>query len=405
MSPARKVARVVIGANFGDEGKGLFTDYLTERKNYEKHLVIRYNGGAQAGHTVVTPEGQRHVFGHFGSGTFNGATTFLSEFFIVNPLLFKKEWERLERLGVTPRVLVDPRAALTTHYDMILNVALEEARGNKRHGSCGVGINETVRRCTNRSYQTTVADMLNEGKLFDRLDAIRHEWLHARAAEMRYPDALRSHEKDISSSANVEQWFHAVEFFLSHVGFQTPEAFIEDWTLTFEGAQGLLLDQKSQFYPNVTPSNTGILNVLAICDQMGVEDLDVHYMTRCYLTRHGAGLLPFECPTKPYKGIEDLTNVKHAFQGELRYAPINIDLLNGAIQAQRYVPSDRFKMETSLVVTCLDQLDDEPHMQWVEGNEVRVGSVLHFFDRLDFRTGQRVKYVSHGPTRKDIQRR
>lgn len=80
-------ADVVIGSAFGDEGKGLITDVLAA-KNAGETLVVRFNGGAQAGHTVTTPEGQRHVFSHIGSGTFTGSATFLSRFFVVNPILF-----------------------------------------------------------------------------------------------------------------------------------------------------------------------------------------------------------------------------------------------------------------------------------------------------------------------------
>ena len=65
-------AYAVIGANYGDEGKGLITDYLC--RQVENPLVIRFNGGAQAGHTVTTPEGIRHIFSHFGSGTLAGAS-------------------------------------------------------------------------------------------------------------------------------------------------------------------------------------------------------------------------------------------------------------------------------------------------------------------------------------------
>src|SRR4051812_30640034 len=83
----------VIGANYGDEGKGLVTDYLAEEG--EGAVVVRFNGGAQAGHTVVTPEGKRHVFHHFGSGTFRKARTHLSRFFISNPALFRPEFEAL----------------------------------------------------------------------------------------------------------------------------------------------------------------------------------------------------------------------------------------------------------------------------------------------------------------------
>ncbi len=76
--------RAVIGANFGDEGKGLITDYLAQTGG---DVVVRFNGGAQAGHTVVTPEGRRHVFSHFGSGSFAELPTFFSQHTIVNPIL------------------------------------------------------------------------------------------------------------------------------------------------------------------------------------------------------------------------------------------------------------------------------------------------------------------------------
>ena len=100
------VIKVVVGANFGDEGKGLMTDCFCHQSSVkgEKCLVVLHNGGAQRGHTVVTPEGGRHVFHHFGSGTFVGADTYLSEDFILNPMVFRQEWEELKTLGVSPKV-------------------------------------------------------------------------------------------------------------------------------------------------------------------------------------------------------------------------------------------------------------------------------------------------------------
>ena len=112
-------ADVVIGANLGDEGKGLFTDYLSSR--YDAPIIIRYNGGAQAGHTVETPDGMRHVFSHFGSGSFAGGSTYLSRFFVVNPLLFLRELQTLESLHLKPLVMVAPDCPVTTPFDMMVN--------------------------------------------------------------------------------------------------------------------------------------------------------------------------------------------------------------------------------------------------------------------------------------------
>ena len=140
-----KNAKIVIGANFGDEGKGLTTDYLSMGGN--DPIVVRFNGGAQAGHTVQTIDNKAHVFHHVGSGSFLDIPTFLSKFFIVNPTAFVLELEELEALSMKPRLYLDIRAPLTTPYDMIINWAIETKRGNSRHGSCGFGIDQTMRFC------------------------------------------------------------------------------------------------------------------------------------------------------------------------------------------------------------------------------------------------------------------
>ena len=142
------VIKVVIGANFGDEGKGLMTDYFCHQSTLrgEKSLVVLHNGGAQRGHTVVTPDGNRHVFHHFGSGTLVGADTYLSEEFVLNPMIFRQEWEELESTKAIPKVYVNHTCRVTTPFDMILNQIIEESRDNARHGSCGMGIHETMIR-------------------------------------------------------------------------------------------------------------------------------------------------------------------------------------------------------------------------------------------------------------------
>jgi adenylosuccinate synthase len=140
-------ATAVIGAAFGDEGKGLLTDhYVSElRAHGRRPIVCRFNGGANAGHTVVRGA-KRHVFSHFGAGSLLEAETYLSEFFVANPLLWQKEWRQLVELGVEPVVYLDRQAPLTVPYDIMINQFAEEHRGNHRHGSCGIGIHETVVR-------------------------------------------------------------------------------------------------------------------------------------------------------------------------------------------------------------------------------------------------------------------
>ena len=115
----------VIGANAGTKVKAI-SDYLCLQ--VENPLVISFNGGGQAGHTVSSPEGIRHVFSHFGSGTLAGAPTYLSKYFIVNPILFNREYDVLVEKGIVPRVYVSPECIVTTPFDMMINQAIGKAR-------------------------------------------------------------------------------------------------------------------------------------------------------------------------------------------------------------------------------------------------------------------------------------
>ena len=154
-----KNIKVVIGANFGDEGKGLMTDYFCSYfpKN-EKVLNVRFNGTCQAGHTVVKGE-KRHIFSHFGAGSLNGnVVTFLTSDFYVNPILFNSEYEKLVKLGVKPIVIVDSNAPVITFYDMLYNRVIETSRGKDRHGSCGMGLWEALLR-GKADYVLTVDDL------------------------------------------------------------------------------------------------------------------------------------------------------------------------------------------------------------------------------------------------------
>ena len=146
-----KDIRIVCGANFGDEGKGLMTDYFSQKPN---SIVVCSNGGAQRGHTVTTPDAIRHVFHHFGSGTFNRASTYLSEDFIVNPIIFKQEYDELMKLNYIPNTYINQNCMVTTPFDMMANQIIEESRGKNKHGSCGLGIFETIKR-----YKAGVTDM------------------------------------------------------------------------------------------------------------------------------------------------------------------------------------------------------------------------------------------------------
>ena len=136
-------AIITVGLGFGDEGKGATVDYLT--RSLKADLVVRYCGGAQAGHNVQLPDGRRHTFSQFGAGTLAGARTYLGPKMIINPATLVPEAEHLQSLGVSSpmkSLTTHPDCLLATTYHVAMNRLREFARGTNRHGSCGLGIGE-----------------------------------------------------------------------------------------------------------------------------------------------------------------------------------------------------------------------------------------------------------------------
>ena len=378
-----KTAQVVIGAQFGDEGKGRVTDHYAAEVG-DDGIVIRFNGGAQAGHTVVTPDGLRHVFSHVGSGAFVGAATFLSRFFVSNPILFLKEKESLAAKGVEPTIYVDPQSPVTTPYDMMINQIVERERGGDRHGSCGVGFGETIERNLIPTYALTVADLADRSALATKLDLVRREYAPARLARLGFADAFARNADLFRSDAILEHYVEDAHLFVEAITVADARTATHGRYPLFEGAQGLLLDQDRGFFPHVTRSNTGLRNVLALADELGLEQLEVTYATRAYSTRHGAGPLPRELPEKPYPGVVDATNVPNAYQGTLRFGWLDLDVLRRAIAEDLAdaVRLSRLAVKVRLAITCLDQVGDQKVTYYSDGIrhqvniEAFVGAVL-----------------------------
>lgn len=344
-----KDVKIIIGANFGDEGKGLMTDYFASLSS--NPLVVRFNGGAQAGHTVVK-DGKRFVFSHFGSGTLAGAPTYYAKEFIVNPLLFNKEYDELFAAGVNiPEHWFNFKCHITTPYDIIINQEIERFRGINRHGSCGVGIQETWKRSA--VFPITIRDLEDTEHLWEQMIEIREKWIAPRLASLGYVGEVPALCYD---DRIIEGFIQECEKFKARY-YDTCSDMVLDYfdTIIFEGAQGLLLDQYSIYFPYVTPSSTGLENVVAILKNFEPVPTEVIYMTRCYMTRHGAGPFETECSEKPYPGIVDLTNQPNEWQEKLRFGLIDPILMELAIDKDWKFALPNFKK--SLAITCLDQTD------------------------------------------------
>lgn len=351
-----KQVSVVVGANYGDEGKGSVVNQLCE--NSPNSLVVRYCGGSQAGHTVEH-QGIRHVFKHIGSGTLAGAATYLTQGFIVNPYNFWIEYQKLRAHGITPAIFVNKHARVTTIYDMVLNIIREKSRGDKRHGSCGTGIFETI--CRSKKISLTVGELQQlmdthgSARLMNKLNEIREYCI----SECKVA-GIADTELEMLYSRVTDFPFvcDCVRFFRSITVCDT-EIYDDYDRIIFEGSQGLLLDERFGVAPHLTPTEVGAVPAV---EEIANYDacINLIYCTRPYLTRHGAGPFPTEC-VKEDLGITEIdrTNVFNQHQGEIRYGYLDTRELIDRITCDATTAMCGVNIACiELAVSCVDQLND-----------------------------------------------
>lgn len=331
-------------------------------------VVVRFNGGAQAGHTVQLEDGRRRIFSQLGSGLFLGCPTYLSEHFLFNPVNFVCEvqsWIQSECPfpKALPEVWIHPKAKVVVPSDLYLNQRIEEALGEKRHGSCGQGIGICMSRNLN-GFDLVYEDLFDIEKLIPKLVKISNQ--------VRAGSKLETSDYVGLGSRAWGQFFSAVKLLPRFIKvadyFDLPKN-----NVIFEGAQGLLLDEDDPDHqPHVTWSKTGITNVLDILQKMRQTnwnvDLDeVLYCTRPYLTRHGNGPMHaaiggVECSSSDLElvGFKDDTNLSNPWQGDLRFGRLDLDKLMARIRKEiSLLPKDREATRIGLSVSCSDQA---PHL-------------------------------------------
>jgi adenylosuccinate synthase len=189
------------------------------------------------------------------------------------------------------------------------------------------------------------------------LARIREIWLAIRLAKLGV-ELTPDREKAASDPALMRQYLDEVRFFRQAVVPAPIDAVVARKSIVFEGAQGLLLDQNhGSKFPFVTRSNTGLANVIALASDAGIGHLDVVYMTRAYLTRHGAGPLPNEVAELSFADVVDATNRPNPWQGSLRVAPLDLDVLCDTIVRDiSDAQHAGVAVEAGVGVTCVDQL-------------------------------------------------
>lgn len=290
-----KEVKVVIGANYGDEGKGLVSYCLSRKARSEgrKVLNVFYNGGAQRAHTsngVV-----RHCT---GAGTSVGADTYYNKWFVVDPIAVWLEHAE---------VYIHPDCRIVLPCDVVNNRQKELARGANKHGSCGMGIFECVKRSAEKEFAVTYREALSDN-LYDELIRIEKHYGYPR--DLVY---------------NNDNFMRAWAWMNHHCRMVLDERWLFNRydTIIFEGGQGLLLDQiryGDGKNVHLTPSSPGIRN----CGKNIAFDInaipDLYYVSRGYLTRHGVGKLSNECKRDDInKEIIDKTNQQNPWQDSLRF--------------------------------------------------------------------------------------
>lgn len=317
---------IVTGANYGDEGKGLVTNAFAN----EDCLVVLSNGSSQRAHTVVH-DGQRVVFRHFGSGTLKGAATYFAKDFLVNPAMFRREYLKLEELGIKPLVYMHEDCAFVTPVDMFASINIESRREN-RHGTTGCGVWETIRRGKYIGEITEARRVEDVGCIDSNL--IKYYEHRLAGIEDEIPQIALDFLHGPALRYNFRQ---DVEFMLDHIKiirYDEEKSFLHKWKdIIFENGQGLLLDTDyvgESIY--TTPCHVGArIPARIIFENFAGENPQVEsiYVTRTYLTRHGAGdFANGSAGTTLYSSIspymmEDKTNVPNFGQGSIRYEPFD----------------------------------------------------------------------------------
>lgn len=279
-----KKVDVILGLQWGDEGKGKVVDVLTP--SYE--VVARFQGGPNAGHTLEF-NGEKYVLRSIPSGIFQGGkANIIGNGVVLDAILFREEAEALAASGhdLTRQLCISKKAHLILPTHRMLDAAYEAAKGSAKIGTTGKGIGPTYTDKVSRNGMR-VGDLLSAD--FKTIYA---------AAKARHEQILRSLNYTYDITGLEKQWFEAVEY-LKRFQIVDSEYFInkcleENKSVLAEGAQGTLLDVDFGSYPFVTSSNTVCAGA---CVGLGIAPNrigEVFGIFKAYCTRVGSGPFPTE---------------------------------------------------------------------------------------------------------------
>jgi adenylosuccinate synthase len=289
-------ADVLLGLQWGDEGKGKIVDVLTPKYD----IIGRFQGGPNAGHTLEF-NGIKHVLHTIPSGIFHDNTiNIVGNGVVIDPVIFRKELDALKKMNVdfTKKLLISRRAHLILPTHRLLDAASEASKGKEKIGSTLKGIGPTYMDKTGRNG-LRVGDIESPKfrEKYDFLVAKHNELLNAYGYPLE--QLIEIAYKQTSSLKDIEDaWFSSIEDLrqLQHIDCEhyVDEALKNNRSVLAEGAQGSLLDIDFGSYPFVTSSNTICAGA---CTGLGISPGrigEVIGIFKAYCTRVGSGPFPTE---------------------------------------------------------------------------------------------------------------
>lgn len=346
---------IVLGSLFGDEGKGVTTQWLCQQAIAAgaKPLVVRFSGGPQAGHTIIH-QGTAHICSTYGSGTLLGVRTYIDKTAYFDPICALNEYKVLcGTIGEknVPKLIINNHCRIITPWDVL---AGRNDSKVVKDGTCGKGLYATFRK-----YEKVWGK--DDESLFNYGISCWTAYLNWTRSQTYYQHLLPQEDYHILKSeadkfrkmffdAWAEMWDKIDVDATSNLYIAIDD--IDTDHLIFEGSQGLLLDMERGFYPNVTPSKVG-LNGLS---PQFLQDADVYFVMRTYLTRHGNGYEPQtnEELESCLKGKYE-TNVHNQWQGAFKVGMHEQELLDRAFERHCIDNYRRqYNQKHNLVITHAD---------------------------------------------------
>tara|TARA_B100001057_G_scaffold98406_1_gene95177 strand:+ start:3612 stop:4889 length:1278 start_codon:yes stop_codon:yes gene_type:complete len=416
---------IIVGAQWGDEGKGKIVDFLTEKTD----IVVRAQGGNNAGHTVIH-DGKKYVLHLIPSGIlWPEKNCVIGNGVVIDPVSLLEEFDKLEGQGILispDNLVISNRAHLTLPYHRILDSFRESGLGGKKIGTTGRGIGPTYVDKSERSG-IRMSDLFNQKKLVEKIESKVEKANSLLEGSDVEPLVTNQIIEELNSAAS------RLKPFICETTTYLHERIAEGKSLLFEGAQGTYLDIDHGTYPFVTSSNT---TAGGACTGSGVSPRNIDNVTcvaKAYTTRVGSG--PFITENQEFSdrmhgmgrefgattgrkrrcGWFDAVLVKHAcrLNGADQLAVTNVDGLDG-IESIKICTSYELRGETITTppANSEDWEDCTPNYEELPGwgDEITAGAesidslpknANKYLDRLSELCETPVKIIGVGPDRKE----